>query len=61
MLLNKYLEKVFKVMSKRDKEKKVVAVENYKNKKYCSNFNKGQAGFCRYYIGCKVNLTSCSG
>lgn len=60
MKTNKYLDKVFKVMDERDKEKKKeTAQEQSKEKKYCKNFSKGSNGFCKYYMGCKYNLVSC--
>ncbi|AJD27408.1 hypothetical protein G8E05_06395 [Clostridium botulinum] len=29
-------------------------------KEYCKNFEKGNNGFCKHYMGCKVDLTSCA-
>ncbi|MBY7016294.1 hypothetical protein FDE98_02525 [Clostridium sporogenes] len=29
-------------------------------REYCKNFKKGSNGFCEHYMGCKVDLISCS-
>lgn len=61
MKTNKYLDKVFKVMDERDKEKKKEATqEQSKEKKYCKSFEKSSNGFCKHYMGCKVNIVSCA-
>ncbi|MCC5422503.1 hypothetical protein [Clostridium botulinum] len=28
-------------------------------KEYCKNFKKSSNGFCKHYIGCKVDIVSC--
>lgn len=28
-------------------------------KEYCKNFEKGNNGFCKYYMGCKIDIISC--
>ena len=28
-------------------------------KEYCKNFEKGNNGFCKHYMGCKVDIVSC--
>lgn len=61
MFLNRYLEKIFKVMDEIDKKEKPKQVEEIKEeKKYCSNFIKADDGFCKHYMGCKVKIVSCA-
>ena len=26
---------------------------------YCKNFEKGNNGFCKHYMGCKIDIISC--
>lgn len=49
-----YWDKIFKACSdiKVNKDSK-------KEKKYCKGFEKGENGFCKHYIGCKVDKVSC--
>lgn len=59
MLLNEYLNRVFKIMDKRDKKKKPLLAEEVKTKSYCKNFSRGDNGLCKHYIGCRIEITSC--
>lgn len=29
-------------------------------KEYCKNFEKGNNGFCKHYMGCKVDIVRCA-
>ncbi|EQB3099720.1 hypothetical protein [Clostridium botulinum] len=29
-------------------------------KEYCKTFKRGSNGFCKHYMGCKVDLVSCA-
>jgi hypothetical protein len=55
-----YWEKVFKIMDKRDKEEKPKEIEIDKAKIYCKDFSKGEDGFCKHYMGCRVMISSCA-
>lgn len=59
MSLDKYFERIFKYMDKRDREKKPFQTVVVKGKRYCSNFSKGENGLCKHYMGCKIELVSC--
>ncbi|EKO1912195.1 hypothetical protein PZQ55_001233 [Clostridium botulinum] len=28
-------------------------------REYCKNFKKGNNGFCKHYMGCKLDIVSC--
>ena len=59
MSLNRYFERIFEYMDKKDREKKPTQIVEIKSKRYCNNFSKGEDGFCKHYMGCRVNIESC--
>ncbi|WP_261780708.1 hypothetical protein [Clostridium botulinum] len=40
-------------------EKETEAKYEQNKKEYCKNFKKGINGFCKHYMGCKVDIVSC--
>ncbi|CAM3001131.1 hypothetical protein HAHI6034_10980 [Hathewaya histolytica] len=48
-----YWDKVFKACDMNVKK------STRREKKYCKGFEKGENGFCRHYLGCKIDIESC--
>ncbi|KON09702.1 hypothetical protein HYH70_17890 [Clostridium botulinum] len=57
MKLSKFLDKhIFS--QKEEIHSKNIYKKN--EEKYCKNFEKGNNGFCKHYMGCKVDIVSCA-
>lgn len=56
MKLSKFLNKYIFPQKEEVQSK---SVDKERAKKYCKNFEKGNNGFCKHYMGCKVDIVSC--
>ncbi|MBU3205145.1 hypothetical protein [Clostridium algidicarnis] len=53
-------ERWMEKLTKLDLEEKRQNKEKLKEESCCKNFQKGNKGYCKYYIGCRINIITCS-